>query len=265
MEHQPVVLHADQEHSGIRLVIFISLFIAYFLSYQLVYRLLLALAPDSILDYAIFLSCVGGLPVALLSIWGLEGILKRVWHSGLSLELDSQGITVHDQRRDVMFSSPVGDSDRSPAITWGGNLTQLNWYFPLSGYPRGGRERRVSAKWLCRATELQQDGARLNVFALMPPKQAVQWTGSQRLDFRRLNPAGLYTTTVRTRLSPPSRPTIPNELLHSKDGRYWLAERRRWEYGVELTPKDFATLMNYAQAGMHSGDITGESHPAPIV
>ncbi len=53
----------------------------------------------------------------------------------------------------------------------------------------------------------------------------------------------LYDNTMRSRIGPPSRPDIPNRLLQSKDGRYWLAERRRWEYGIELTPDDFGTLM----------------------
>ena len=30
---------------------------------------------------------------------------------------------------------------------------------------------------------------------------------------------------------------------------YWLAERRRWEYGIELTPEDFAMLLDYAGRG----------------
>lgn len=266
LEREPVVLHADQEHGGIRLVIFLALFLAYFIGFQIVLWLLNTLAPEPLRDYTFFLSCIGALPLAVLFIWLLENLLKRIWHSGLSLELDRRGITVNDRRRDVAPSPLLAAGDREPgqpAITWTGNLTQLNWYFRLSGYPRGGRERRVSAKWLCLATELHQDGSRLNVFTFAPPDAAEAWIDNARLAFHRLNPAEIYDTSMRSRIGPPSRPTIPNPLLHSKDGRYWLAERRRWEYGVELTPADFATLMHYVQAGMEGGETA--SHPAPTV
>lgn len=233
----PIVLHADQEHSGIRLVIFIALFVGYFLGFQLVSRLLEAFGPPSLLDYSIFLSCVGALPVAVLIIWLLEKLLKRVWHSGLSLVLDNQGLTVHERSG--------GKVTETPAIRWATNLSQLNWYFRLRGYPRGGRERRVPVKWLCLATELQQDERRLNVYSLMPPEAAAALTENGKHGFHILNPAEIYDNSVRSRIGPPSRPTIPNRLLQSKDGRYWLAERRRWEYGVELSPGDFAVLMQY--------------------
>lgn len=233
----PIVLHADQEHSGIRLVIFIALFAGYFLGFQLVSWLLEAFAPPSLLDYTIFLSCVGGLPIALLIIWLLEKLLKRVWHSGLSLVLDERELIVHD-RHD-------GATAETPALRWAENFSRLNWYFRLRGYSRGGRERRVPAQWLCLAMELQQDERRLNVYSLMPPETAAAFVDNPKQGFHILNPAEIYDNSVRSRIGPPSRPNIPNRLLQSKDGRYWLAERRRWEYGIELSPEDFAVLMQH--------------------
>jgi hypothetical protein len=243
----PIILYADQEHGGIRLTIFFALFVGYFIGFQIVARLLEVLAPASLLDYTTFLSCIGGIPIALLFIWGLEKLLKRVWHSGLSLALDERGLTVRDKSAgDAYANESTAGSNDVPAIFWSENINCLNWYFRLKGYPRGGRERRVSAKWLCLATELQQDEKRLNVFSFMPPETAAVWIENPRQNFHPLNPAEIYTSSVRGRLGPPSRPTIPNRLLQSKDGRYWLAERRRWEYGIELTPADFATLMRFA-------------------
>ncbi len=254
----PLIIHADQEHSGIRMVIFISLFIGFILSFQIAAWLLNALAPPDVQDYTTFLACIGAIPLTLLMLWGLENLLKRVWHSGLSLELDRRGITVHDRRPPAAAGRQSGglpSADETPAagepaILWAANLSQLNWYFKLSGYPRGGRERRASAKWLCLATELNQDGARLNVYAFMSPERAARCIDDPALAFRRLNPAEVYDTSVRSRFGPPSRPEIPNALLHSKDGRHWLAERRRWEYGVELAPQDFTALISFAQANM---------------
>ena len=254
---KPAILHADQEHSGLRFVIFVALFAGLIPGFFIVRRLLEAFAPPPVLDYTTFLSCVGAVPLALLFIYGLEKLLKRVWRSGLSLELNQWGIVVHDGRETGAREESASSLSSSlipnpypltPAIRWDANLSQINWYFRLTGYPRAGRERRAPAKWLCLATELHQDGARLNAFTLMPPERAAAFVDETRLAFHRLNPAEVYDSSARTRLGPPSRPALSNSVLHSKDGRYWLAERRRWEYGVELTPNDFATLLDYARA-----------------
>ena len=234
----PIVLHADQEHSGIRTAIFLALLAGLPIGFFLARWLLSALAPPSIQDYAIFLSCVGAAPIALLIIWGLEKLLKRVWHSGLSLVLDNRGLAVHDRREGATV-----DPNAPPVFLWSAHMGQLNWYFRLRGYPRGGRERRAPAKWLCLTTELQQDDTRLSVFTFMSPAAAAPWIDDTRQGFHIINPAEVYDRSARSRLGPPVRPTIPHRLLQSKDARYWLAERRRWEYGIELTPDDFATLM----------------------
>ena len=131
-------------------------------------------------------------------------------------------------------------------ITWNKPFAQTNWYFRLSGYPRGGRERRVSEKWLCLCTELQQDEERLSTFAFISPEDAAAWTSptnGKSATFHIIDPGEVYDKGVRSRFGPPSRPNVPTSLLHAKDGRYWLAERRRWEVGIELTPQDFVTVM----------------------
>jgi len=280
MRH-PVILHADQEHSGLRFVIFVALFAGLVPGFFIARWLLERVAPAAFRDFGTFLSCVGAVPLALLFIYGLEKLLKRVWRSGLSLELNQWGIVVHDGREEGSRGQGPGAREESnstasssavepgtwnlePAIRWSGNLNQLNWYFRLSGYPRAGHERRAPAKWLCLATELHQDGARLNAFTLMPPERAAAFVDDTRLAFHRLNPAEVYDSSARTRIGPPSRPALSNSVLHSKDGRYWLAERRRWEYGVELTPDDFTTLMEYAQAYAQPRPAGADSQSIPI-
>lgn len=241
LEERPIILHADQEHSGLRLAIFIGLFVGYLIGFQLVSLLLKAFAPPTLVDYSFFLSCAGGLPIAFLFIWGLEKWLKRVWHSGLSIALDKQGLYIHDRRMGQATAAPT-----EPAMIWAGHMGQTRWYFRPHGYPRGGRERRVPAKWLCLAVELQQDEYRLSAFTFMPPDEAASWVDDPRKEFHPINPAELFEESLRSRLGPPERPMIPNRLLQSRDARYWLAERRRWEYGIELSPEDFATLLSYA-------------------
>lgn len=239
----PVTLYADQEHGGIRFVVLAGLLVGLLIGFQLVWRLLMAFAP-AWRDYAVVLSCTGAIPVALLLIWVLEKFLKRVWHSGLSITLDDHGLYVHDRRG----GAPAPSSDE-PAMLWANNMGRLCWYFRLSGYPRGGRERRVSNKWLCLATELQVDESRLSVYTFMPPDKAAHWTKNPKEQFHVINPSELYQGSSRVRFGPPDRPHLSNSLLQTKEARYWLAERRRWEYGIELTPEDFATLLDYAGRG----------------
>lgn len=236
-----IVLHADQEHTGIRFAVFAGLFVALLIGYRLVSLALRALAPPALLDYAFVLSCAGAIPIALLVIWGLEILLKRVWHSGLSIVLDESGLYVHDRRGGA---EPALDA--LPAMTWDKHLGQVRWYFKLSGYPRGGRERRIPPKWFCLAAELQQDEARLSAYAFLPPERAAEWTQKPKEAFHLINQAELYGRSSRLRFGPPERPNLPNELLQTKEARYWLAERRRWHHGIELTPEDFATLLRYA-------------------
>lgn len=248
-----VILYADQEHGGIRLVVFLGLIAGFLLGFRLMVLLLEAFAPPALLDYTTFLACVGALPLALIFIWVLEKVLKRVWHSGISFVLDDRGLFARDQRgvkkenRASNAQNNLVEYSYRPTMTWESSLGQLNWYFRLSGYSRGGRERRFPAKWYCMATELQQDDMRLSVFTFMPPEKATQLANQSNLHFLLISPAELYETGVRSRIGPPTRPSIPNKLLQSKEGRYWLAERRRWEHGIELTSEDFITLIDYAQ------------------
>ena len=72
----PVILHADQEHSGIRLAVFAGLFVGFLLGFRLVALALETLASPGWQDYVPFLSCVGAVPISLAFIWGLERFLS---------------------------------------------------------------------------------------------------------------------------------------------------------------------------------------------
>jgi hypothetical protein len=263
------ILYADQEHGGLRTAVFISLFFALWIAFQLLTSLLPELLPRSFTDYSVFLSCVGAIPLALLMVWGVETVLKRVWRSGLSLALDETGLYVEDRRaRQAALASEDASTPELPAFQWAKPLRLTNWHFRMGNFPRGGRERRIAPTWLCLAIELLQDDSRLIVFTFAPPQKATEIISNAQgaLAFHGIAPAELYSNTFRERLGPPSRPTIPNQLLHSKEGRYWLAERRRWEQGIELTIQDFETLLGYIQRYQHStpaqaneNDYTDES------
>ncbi|MBK7215906.1 MAG: PrgI family protein [Candidatus Promineofilum sp.] len=131
---RPAILHADQEHSGLRLVIFLALFAGLVPGFFISRWLLGTFAPPAVLDYATFLSCVGAVPLALLFIYGLEKLLKRVWRSGLSLELNERGIVVHDQREQGPGARGQGPGKRAKplqVLPW--NLEPGTWNLPSAG------------------------------------------------------------------------------------------------------------------------------------
>ena len=132
--------------------------------------------------------------------------------------------------------------EKSLTLEWEKRLAATKWYFTLKGYPRGGRERRVPSSWLCLACQLQQDEHRLVVFGYLPPDKAERLVEDGK--FHLIRPADLYDSgPFRRRLSSTDRPKLPTSILAGKDGQYWLAERRRWSDGLELTAADFAAFV----------------------
>ena len=228
------VLHADQEHDSLRTAVILLLLTFFFISYWIVNALLQLELFGPVRDYAVSLSCVGGLALALGLSAVVEKTLKQIWHSGRRLTLDDAGLLAQFRH----------ESDRR--FRWDVPLTRLNWTFKLSGYRRGGREKRLPTQWVCLACQFQQNDQRLIVHSYMPPKQAAQWLDGDQAEpkFRHLNLANISDSSFSARMKMPTRPEIPNEVLTGRDGRYWLAERHRWTDGLELTAKDFATFMH---------------------
>jgi hypothetical protein len=231
----PIVLHADQEHGRLRAAVLFLLLLAIFLLYFLLRALWLALAPARVADVAFIVACPSAIVLALVAMWGVERGLKRVWHSGRSITLDNTGIHVQDGERPDY------------TLNWDGHLNDLYWSFVLAGYKRGGRERRLPEKWVCLAAQVQEEENRLVVYTYLAPKEAEQWLkGNGRPAFHPILPQDLYGDDIRTRyFSLPNRPDkIPADLLAGKDGKFWLAEQRRWAEGFELTLPDFETFIS---------------------
>jgi hypothetical protein len=229
----PTILQADQEHDRLRTAVVFIIIVCVYIGY-LIMRGLFSLAGNTA-DYIYVLSCFGGVPIGLALSWGVEHYLKRIWPSGNQVKLDDNGI--HLRTRD-------GDEQD---IEWAHHVGVTNWRFLLAGYARGGRERRVPATWLCLASQIRQEDQRILVYTYLSPKKAEPWLTEENseLAFHEIKPDDIYSSTLRDRFLAPARPEIPKQVLAGKDGSYWLAERRRWTEGVELTPQDFATYMHY--------------------
>ncbi len=234
----PITLHADREHDGLRTAVIFALIALFFVSYWLVNALLGLEALAAVRDYAVSVSCVLGLVIALGATAVIENMLKRHWPSGRSITLDDAGILAQFRRQNPL------------RFRFDGSMTRLNWTFKLSGYRRGGREKRLSSKWVCLACQVQQDGQRLVVYSYMPPRKAAVWLDEDAPEkFQCINQADVADKSFSARVKMPTRPEVTNEMLTGKDGRYWLAERNRWDNGLELTHEDFATFMQFLAGG----------------
>jgi hypothetical protein len=233
------ILHADPEHGGIRMSVLLAIVLGLLGGFLLIRFLLGAFAKDSILfDFATVISCVGAIAIAMSGAWLVENYLKKTWSSGLEIELSDQGLHFEAgdsidgpmDIRDIDFSKPV---------------ILTNWFFKLKGYPKAGRERLVSDKWVCLANQIQQDGERIITYAYLAPDEAEKWLENKTVvePFHQISLAQVYKESHARRWSAPNRPEVSSELLAGPDGRYWIAERRRWQEGLELTAADFTALL----------------------
>lgn len=181
-------------------------------------------------DGGILVVCGITLPLGLLLTFLAERGLKTIWRSGRTIEVDGQRVRL------------VRPGEAAPVINVGAPFTAIKWYFQLGGYPRGGRERHISPKWFCLGYQLQQDDRRMVFFSFMSPRQAKQVVAAHA--FRRIQPTDIYDSSfVKRTFGLPERPSIPARIISGADGREWLAERNRWQEGVELTRHDFRKLL----------------------
>lgn len=232
----PQTLHADPEHAGIRVVVLFLMLAALIASFYLLNGLFELFGGP---DYGVLLSCAGSLPLALLLVWLAERGMKQVWHSGRKIELTQQGVSAIDKK---------AEPER---FMWAANLSALNWYFALDSYQRGGRERRVPKDWHCLACQLTQGEKRLVVHTFLSPKATEQLLAAVPKNgrFHELDPTEVYDKPAMfNRAGPPVRPDIPSRILAGSEGRYWVAEKQRWQHGYELSPLDFETFITAVYA-----------------
>jgi len=231
-----IILQADKEHGGIRSAIPLIMLAAGIAIFWLIDPLLLAplLGGGNWDGFRPFLRLA--LSVVLgIAVGGVaETILKHSWGSGRRLRLDSDGLTIEEKGKEP------------ERIDWNERVNVLRWRYLLSGYPRGGRERRVPTGHILLSYRLLQDDCSIVVYCYRSPKKAQETPGYA--DFVALNMAELYDSTLLKRFSPPERPSISSTLLSGRHGQLWAAEKERWAAGFELEPDDFVTLATAVHA-----------------
>lgn len=218
------VIYANEEHDSVRIFVLFIMVVGTVGGFVL-WR---AVLPE--FGFKTLVSCGGGVALALLGAALVESGSKRAWPSEKRFSITAQGMV---QSRPGQ--SPLTFTAKNYAMT-------TYWYFPLTDYPRGGRERRFANHWLCLACQLQQDEDRMNVYCFISPRKAEALLA--QFNFQQIYPKDIYDTSFRARMTLPTRPEIPPEIIAGKEGRLWLAERNRWHDGIELSPADFLTFLN---------------------
>ncbi len=225
------VLYADREHSGIQLTVPLIILAAFVAVYLLADPLLLRRLPleGEFLDYLpvirIVLSIIIGLAIGGL----VEALLQRVWRSGRQLRVDATRLSAEEREKSPQM------------IQWDRRVNLLLWKYPLRGYARGGRERRVPASHSLFACRLLQDEDVIVAHSYLSPRQQADLIKSA--DFIELDIQQLRRPGTSKRINPLERPRIPAALLTGKNGQLWAAEKERWQAGFELDPADYAILM----------------------
>lgn len=228
----PIILYGDPEHDSLRMVIPLILLVGLGLGFGLFMTLLPRLFGGGAGQFTI-LSICGAVPVGLLLMKLADVVLKRMWHSGREIHLTATEICFQEPNT-AARCFPLDES------------TQIGrWCFKFEPYARIGRERQIKNGWYCFAVQLQYDGRRLIAHTFLNPRQAAAQLS--QAPFHTLDMGKIYEISMTNRLqqfwAPSGRPELPASLIVGENGRYWMAERNRWEEGVELAAEDFATLI----------------------
>jgi hypothetical protein len=226
-----IVLNADPEHSGVRIAVMAALVVTFIASFAILAMIIRSFEESLVSDFYFILSCAGAMALSIGAAGLSEYYTKSRWLSGRSLLINKQGMITTEKDGEKAY------------FTWDGHMSLVKWYIHLSGYRKGGRERRVQSDWYCVSCQVQQDEDRFVAYTYMPEEKAGQFFDDKR--FLQLRPGEFEQNSMLRRwLTPPKRPNIPTKVLAGKQGHFWLAERRRWSDGMEFEIDDFFVILN---------------------
>ncbi len=204
-------LPLDVEHSGVRLALLSSLIGGGILSYLILTAILNLIFPDGSGGcIAVAGAVLGAAMVGMVT----DRVLKRVWPSGRSLQLDDARLRLQDKRK---------NKNLEITIDWGQRINGLAWRFTVK---RGSV--RTPKGWIMMGCQLTQDEDQVTLYTFMPSKEADTNTfvGFVQLISRRVLEQG--DTPLR-------------EVNQMK--RLLRAEQDRWIDGAELRKEDFVLLV----------------------
>ncbi len=201
----------DPIHSKIRLASLLALAVGGVLGYLLIVPAILSIVPG-LLEWAFCLRVIGAMGVGLLASWLTERILAPIWPSGRSLEVNDEGVILHESK------------EEQTTVTWKEPIQITTWHFKVQ---QGGTA--VSRGWHCVACLLAQENRWIAAYSFVKPRLLEDLSGWPA--FKEFPPQRRPSLFQREQVQ-----EMPSEELR-------IAERYRWNEGCELTPEDFTALM----------------------
>jgi len=204
----PKQFPVDALHAGIRVAVTVAFFGTAAVAIFVVPAIAIALKLTGILSVLFF---VGG--VSAISIGGallVDRTLRKIWPSGRWLKVEQGALVYHDKDG---AETVVALNPKARMIVWHFVIQQNRTWVP-----RG---------WYCVACQLAQGETQLTPYAFLKPEQAAmlpRWRAFQEVIPRK--------DLVRRDAE------LPDDQI-----RLRLAERTRWESGIELFADDFHELV----------------------
>ncbi|MEM8861538.1 MAG: hypothetical protein AAGD96_24710 [Chloroflexota bacterium] len=228
----------NQDHRTISIIVPILLVVFIVIGYRLFYRFLPNLLGGQSADY-ILIAGVFSIFAAAFLLWIVDPLIKSFFPSGHKLSLNAQsGSLTYSFEDDVQTEL---DNRENWQVT--------KWNFRMGRFVKSGRERQIPRGWYCMAMLLVSETKELVVFSYMQPrKQRVlsaldAWEEISMYDT--IEDSGRSSRNLPVMRPPTVSDSIPGKLLVGENGKVWLAERKRREHGLEMTPKDFRQLYDY--------------------
>ncbi len=205
-EQEKLQFQVDREHSGLRLGM-VGLFFAILVIVFLITNALISSEGFNILAGLVAFA------VAAIVTRLADPVLKRMWPSKRSLQLDANGAR-------MMFNDTIQSQVHAEATA---NVHYWSFKIPRRGrMPRG---------WYVVACALQQDDTYLAVYTFASPAQIEQLQKLKQF------------TELHGNKSKASAAKAESLRLAGEQRRLRLAEEHRWHDGGELTATDFETFI----------------------
>ena len=227
--------YLNQDHRTISIIVPILLLVFIVVGYRLFYRYLPNLLGGESSDY-ILIAGVFSIFASAFLLWLIDPLLKQFFPSGHKLSFDMQaGTLAHSFEEDVRL-------ELSNRPDW--QLTR--WNFRMGRFVKSGRERQIPRGWYCVAMLITSETKELVVFSYMPPRKQRALTRLANWEeismYETIEDSGRGSRNLPVMRPPTVSDSIPGKLLVGEQGKTWLAERKRREHGLEMTPKDFKQL-----------------------
>jgi hypothetical protein len=202
----------DVEHAGIRLAAPVLTIAGFIVGYLVTSWLLSGLGQDAPVGC---MAAIGGIILGVLAAVLADRYLKPLWPSGRTLTINSEGLSLRDQRK---------SRNAETHIVWDQQVNLMAWRFTVER-----RSARVQKGWVMLGMKLYQDETELVLYTFMPAKDAS------------LLPTYHVFIPLTTRAALSKGELSLREA--SEQRRLLTAEDERWHDGAEVRREDFAALL----------------------